>query len=166
MARDMRKERNAYRNTYESTYESDIYVYGNTARRLDVQREYEEQLPQRRQLGNEARKNRERAKNLSLGYILFVVAAVVMSVVILMGYIGLMSEINSLRKETAQQEKTLNTMRVDNDEALTRIDASLDLEHIKYVAITQLGMVYPKEGQVITYEGVDYDYVRKVGAGD
>ncbi len=162
MAQDMRRGANNYRNTYASN----VYVYDNTARKLDVQREYEEQAPQRRQLSNEVRRNREKAKNMSFGYILFVAAALAMCVVVIMGYIKLESEINSLDKEIAQQDKLLNTLRVDNAEALTRIDAAIDLEEIRYVAITQLGMVYPEEGQVITYEGVDYDYVRKVGDGN
>lgn len=168
MGRNMNTNMNTNRrNVNRNTYADNVYVYGNTARRLDVQREYEEQQEsQRRTLSNEARKNREKAKQMSLGYIFFVAVAFAMCVVVLMGYINLQSEINALDKEIAKQEKLLNTLLKDNAEAEARIDAALDLEQIKYVAITQLGMVYPEEGQVITYEGVDYDYVRKVGDGN
>ena len=45
---------------------------------------------------------------------------------------------------------------------LTRIESRLDLEEVKRVAIGELGMTYPKEGQIITYEAVDYDFARRV----
>jgi len=48
---------------------------------------------------------------------------------------------------------------------LCRIESSIDLDEIKRVAIAELGMTYPKEGQIITYQAAGYDYVRKV-SGD
>lgn len=158
--------RNMERHTNRNTYANNVYVYGNTARRLDVQREYEEQAPQRRQLSNQARKNREKAKHMSLGYIVFLLAAFSVSAVVLISYIRLNAEITTLTQQIAQQEKELNNLRVDNTEAMTRIESSIDLEEIKCVAITQLGMTYPKEGQIVSYEGVSYDYVRKVADGN
>lgn len=155
---------NMKRQTNRNTYASNVYLYGNTARRLDVQRELEE--PQRRVLSNEARKNREKAKHMSLGYIVFLLAAFSVAAVVLISYIRLNAEITTLTQQIAQQEKELNTLRVDNTEAMTRIESSIDLEEIKRVAITQLGMTYPEEGQIVSYQGVNYDYVRKVADGN
>ena len=39
--------------------------------------------------------------------------------------------------------------------------SSVDLEEIKRIAISELGMKYAKEGQVITYSGEGSDYVRQ-----
>jgi hypothetical protein len=36
------------------------------------------------------------------------------------------------------------------------------MEEVKRVAIGELGMVYPQEGQIITYSNEGKDYVRKV----
>lgn len=164
MARNV--ERHTNRNVNRNTYANNVYVYGNAARKLDVQREYEEQESQRRVLSNEARKNREKAKHMSLGYIVFLLAAFSVSAVVLISYIRLNAEITTLTQQIAQQEKVLNNMRIDNTEAMTRIESAIDLEQIKIVAITQLGMTYPEEGQIVSYEGVNYDYVRKVADGN
>ncbi len=161
MARNMERQTNR---TNRNTYANNVYLYGNTARRLDVQRELEE--PQRKILSNEARKNREKAKHMSLGYIVFLLAAFSVAAVVLISYIRLNAEITTLTQQIAQQEKELNNLRVDNTEAMTRIESSIDLEEIKRVAITQLGMTYPEEGQIVSYQGVNYDYVRKVADGN
>lgn len=157
MARRMETQVNR---TNRNTYASNGYVYGNTVRKLDVQRQLEE--PQRKVLSNQARKNREKAKHMSLGYIVFLIAAFSMAGVILINYIKLNAEIITLNEHIAGQEKILNELRIDNTEALSRIESSIDYEEIKRVAIQELGMTYPVEGQIIAYEGVTYDYVRRV----
>lgn len=140
------------------------YVYGNTARKLDVQRQIEE--PQRKQLSQAAQRNRAKAKYMDLGYVLFLVAALAVAAVVLIGYVKVQAEITTLNEHIAKQEKILNNLKISNDETLSRIDSRLDLEEVKRVAIGELGMTYPKEGQIVTYESVDRDYVRKVTEDD
>lgn len=141
-----------------------MYVYGSAAPKYDIPRQLED--PQRRVLSNEARKNRERAKYMSLGYVVFLIAALMVAGVVLIGYIRLQADITSLSGEITRQEKLINSLRVENEEALSRIERSVDLEMIKQVAIQELGMTYPKEGQIITYENIGYDYMRKVSDGN
>lgn len=148
------------RQVNRNTYAGNGYVYGNTAVKPDIRRQLEE--PRKKTLSNQARKNREKAKHMSLGYIVFLLLAFSVAAVVLIGYIRLNADITTLNEEIAKQEKVLNTMRVQNDENLTRIESSIDIEEIKRVAIQELGMTYPKEGQIISYAGVTYDYVRKV----
>lgn len=157
---------NTRRNMNRNTYAADMYVYDNTARKLDVQREYEEQMQPRKRLSEQTRKNREKAAHMNMGYILFLVVAMSVAAVALLSMLSLGAEITNLKKEIARQEKQINTLRVDNTETQTRIDTSLDLEKVRYIAITELGMTYPKEGQIVSYAGVDYDYVRKVEDGN
>ena len=146
--------------TRRSTYANNSYVYGNTAVRPDVRRQLEE--PRKKTLSNQARKNREKAKHMSLGYIAFLLVAFSVAAVVLIGYIRLNADITTLNEEIAKQEKVLNSMRMENAESLSIIESSIDIEEIKRVAIQELGMTYPKEGQIISYAGVTYDYVRKV----
>lgn len=136
------------------------YVYGNTARRLDVQREIEQEP--RRQLSNETRKNREKAHHMSFGYVVFLVAAFCTCAFILINYIQLQSELTNRTKQLAILESELNTKRLENDEAYNRITNSIDLEEIKRIAIGELGMTYAEEGQIITYSSVTNDYMRQV----
>lgn len=144
-----------YRNTNRTNY-----IYDNTARKLDVVRRMEEEP--RRVLSNETRKNREKARHMSLGYVAFLMAALLVSAIILMNYIQVQSDYTNSTKEIARLESKLNTLKLSNDEEYNRITSSIDLEEIKRVAIGELGMTYAKEGQIITYSSVGTDYMRQV----
>ena len=50
------------------------YIYDNTARDLQIRRQMEEP---RRQLSHETRKNREKARHMSIGYVTFLMVALV-----------------------------------------------------------------------------------------
>lgn len=143
-----------------NTYEYDTYVDGNTVRKLDVQRQLEE--PGRR-LSHETRKNREKARHMSLGYVAFLTAAFCACAFLLINYIQLQAELTNRTKGIATLESRLNTMKLTNDETYSRITSSVDLEEIKRVAIAELGMTYAEEGQIITYDSVTHDYMRQTG---
>ncbi len=147
--------RTNYRNTNRTNY-----IYDNTARRLDVVRRMEEEP--RRVLSNETRKNRDKARHMSLGYVAFLMAALTVCALILINYIQVQSDLTNSTKEIARLESRLNTLKLSNDEEYNRITSSVDLEEIKRVAIGELGMTYAKEGQIVTYDSIGNDYMRKV----
>lgn len=149
-------------NRTSSYRENNTYVYGNTARRLDVQRQLEEEP--RRRLSHETRKNREKARHMSMGYVAFLTVAFCTCAFILINYIQLQAELTNRTKGIAILESELNTMKLTNDEAYSRITSSIDLEEIKRVAIGELGMTYAEEGQIITYDSVENDYMRQVNS--
>lgn len=136
-----------------------IYVQGSTARRLE---EAEEFRQPRKQLSHTARKNREKAGHMSLGYVLFLSAAMVLAGMILTRYIGLQSDITSSIKHISSLESELNALKLENDEEYSRITSSIDLEEVKRIAIQELGMRYAEEGQIVTFVGEGSDYVRQV----
>lgn len=136
------------------------YIHGNAVRQMDVRRQLEE--APRRELHSVTRMNRDKAKHMSIGYVAFLSLALFVAGFVLIQYIQLQASITTKTEFITSQEKILNNMKVDNDEELSRINSRIDLEEIKRVAIGELGMVYPKEGQIITYEKVEYDYVRKL----
>lgn len=137
-----------------------MYVYDNTARNLDIQRQLEEDP--RRKLSHEARKNRDKAHHMSLGYVMFLVVALCACAVILINYIQLQAEMTTKVQNIAKLERQLNSMKLENDEAYNRITSSIDLEEIKRIAIGELGMTYAQEGQIVTYSGMGNDYMRVV----
>ncbi len=153
-----------YAGIYRSSTESNVYVYGNAVRKPDVQRRLEE--PQRKQLSREAQVNRAKAKHMNLGYVMFLVVALTMATVILISYVRVQAEITTVTEYITMKEKELNNLKISNDEAMTRIESRLDLEKVKKVAIGELGMTYPLEGQIISYESVERDYVRRVTEDD
>lgn len=137
-----------------------IYMYDNTARELDVRRAMEE--APRKKLSHAARKNREKAHHMNLGYVLFLTAALGLTGFVLIGYIRLQSGITASVKQISRLESQLNNLKLENDEELSRIESAVDLEEVKRIAIEELGMTYAEEGQIIEYSSEGSDYVRQV----
>ena len=116
------------------------YVYGNTVRKEEIQRQLQE--PPRRPVRNEVRKNREKARHMSMGYVLFLAAALIAAGLILVNYVQLQAELTNLTKLNATKVSELSSLRLANDEAYNRVLSSIDLEEVKRSAIGELGMVY------------------------
>lgn len=81
----------------------------------------------------------------------------------LLYYLSLQAEITSSIKSISKMESTLNELKLDNDENYSRITSNVNLEEVRTVAIQELGMRYAEEGQIITFNGEDSDYVRQTG---
>lgn len=139
------------------------YVYGNTVRRAEIQRQLQE--PPRRPVQNEVRKNRDKAHHMSMGYVLFLAAALIAAGLILVNYVQLQAELTNLTKLNATKVSELSSLRLANDEAYNRVLNSIDLEEVKRIAIGELGMVYAEEGQICHYTSEGNDYMRKVTEG-
>lgn len=142
------------------TTRSQMYVYGNTARQLDVQRAIEEEP--RRNRNTAARKNRDKAVHMNFGYVLFLAAAMLVTGMVLIHYIQLQSQITNNVEQIAHMESQLNDLKLANDEEYSRITSSIDLEEIKRIAIGELGMTYAAEGQIVTFVNEGGDYVKQV----
>ncbi|WP_251207016.1 cell division protein FtsL [Acetatifactor aquisgranensis] len=158
--------RNYRRNTYEENRRAylgrnrDEYVYGNAVRKISPQEEWE-QTPAKK-VNPGVRKNREKARHMSAGYVMFLAVALCAAAFILVNYIQLQSELTTLTKTVADKESELNILKLSNDEDYNRIISSINLEDIKRVAIGELGMGYAKEGQIVEYENEEGDYMRRV----
>lgn len=142
----------AYRSAYQG---------GSAARKLQVVEERQNRPV--RQVNHATRKNRERALQMNIGYVLFLVTAMVVAGVILTGYLKLQSDITNSVKHISSLESTLNEMKMENDENYSRINSNVDLEEVRRIAIQELGMQYANEGQIVTFNGEDNDYVRQTG---
>lgn len=144
----------------KTTRQNAYYVQGNTVRKAQPAR----QIPERPQkkVNNSVRKNRERAKHMSAGYVLFLCAALVSAGIILVYYIGLQSDITNSVKHIAALERQLNALKVANEEEYTRISSKVDLEEIRRIAIQELGMQYAREGQIISFASENSDYVKQM----
>lgn len=156
------------RERHKSAYRSSIYVQGNTAARRQVERggiyavPAEREVPSRKSSHN-VRRNRERALYMNVGYVLFLVGAMIAAAIILTGYLRLQSDITNSIKHISQMESRLNELKLENDENYSRITSSINLEEVKRIAIQELGMRYAEEGQIITFDGEGSDYVRQTG---
>ena len=145
---------------YRGTAESSMYVYGNTARQLQTV-PAERNRPVRK--NHATRRNRERALHMNVGYLLFLGMALMAVGFVLISYLSLKSDITNSVKNIARMESQLNSLKLDNDERLSRISSSTNLEEVKQRAIQELGMQYAGEGQIIIFNSEDNDYVIQKG---
>lgn len=143
-----------------TTQRGNIYIYGNTARNLDVRRAIEEEP--RKKLSTAARKNRDKAVYMNFSYVLFLIAAMLITGMVLINYVQLQSQITNNVETIAGLESTLNSMKLENDEEYSKIASSINLEEIKRIAIGELGMTYASQGQIVTYTNEGSDYVKQL----
>ncbi len=153
---EVRTNRTMHRNIREDR----IYIDGNTARKLQT-------VPVRRdrkqndEIKRQQVRRRVKSSPMNFGYIFFMMIAMLVVCVVLIGYVELQADITNKINHISQLERQLNDLRLENDESYTKIMSGVDLEEIKRIAINELGMKYAKEGQVITYSGAGSDYVRQ-----
>ncbi len=134
------------------------YMNGNTVREMEapVRRESRtrqevQEAARRRRRKNAAMRNRERALGMNRGYVAFLTCCVLVVAVASVLLVQLQSQISSRMRHIAVLQSQVTDLRADNDARYKQITTSVDLNHVKDVAINQLGMSYPKEDQVIYY---------------
>ncbi len=145
------------RNESGRTY---VYVDGTAVRKLQAvpQPREREQVPAASQ---RTKQNRERALSMNLAYVLFLTAAAVVSVFMCVNFLQLQAKETRLQKEVTSLEAQLDAAILENDSDYNRIMTGVDMEHVKNVAMDELGMVYAKKSQIVTYEIENSDYVRQ-----
>ena len=90
-------------------------------------------------------------------------AAVIATIYICVQYVQLQTEV-MVRLETINSyEAELSNMIAQNNELEASINNYMDLQYIYQVATEELGMTYPKKGQVLEYENTSAEYVRQYG---
>lgn len=159
MATETRR-RTAYRSKAYSQG-GNVYVYGNTARKLQVVPD-ERERPAKK-VNHAPRRNRERALHMNVRYVLFLVSALTVMGFVLTSYLTLKADITSSVENIARLESQLNNLKLDNDERESRISSNTNLEEVRQTAIQELGMQYAGEGQIITFNSEDNDYVIQKG---
>jgi len=156
----MKKERK--RNEY--------YIEGNAVRRIDgapdYRREREERIRRERELEQKrrqraARRNQEKALRTSKSYVAFLTMAVLIFATFAGLYIRIQSDVTARMKTISSLESQIADVKADNDEAYKRINTAINLDSIRNIAMTELGMSYAKESQIIYYSVDDDDYMNQ-----
>lgn len=134
------------------------YVYGNAVTKTNPRIDRRADL---RPVNERIRKKAPKKAGMNASYVLFLTAIMCVCGYFCLNYLQLTSTISNDLSEIAKLEADLNTLRADNDDYENRITGSVDIEAIKKKAMTDLGMQYAKDDQIITYESDDTDYVRQ-----
>ena len=156
-----------------------MYVDGNAVRRLQevparpyqapgaqTARRVRENMPERpaaqpRQLSREAQRNREKAKSMGRGFVVFLAVVSVAVLFCCVNYLQLKSELTGKIKTVASLETELSQIKEDNNAYESQVTSDVDLNTIKKLAIGRLGMHYPKDDQKKTYTMPSNSYVRQ-----
>ncbi len=151
--------RSQYRRTENGrTY---AYVDGTAVRKLET---LPAETTKRRQTPSTSlstKKNRERALQMNFGYVLFLTAAAVATVFMCVTFLQLQAKGTRLQEQVTALEARLDAAILENDSDYNRIMTGVDMERVKEVAMNDLGMIFAKKSQIVTYEVNDGDYVRK-----
>lgn len=145
--------------------EQQYYIQGNTARKLNTVPKTHERPVERevkeRQVNQRINKNVNRARAFDLRYTVLLMVATVFLFGSCVYMLSVQASITEQRREIAMLESNLNTLTDNNNETSKRLDSSVNLPEIYEVATKELGMVYPKAGQVLSYEASNPDYVKQ-----
>jgi len=141
------------------------YIAGNTVYVGDVfpdaeslRREREEEKLRRKK--NMARKN-ARALKKSRRNAFRVVLGAALFCAFFVGYVNLQTSIRAHMKNIATLKTEISDMKASNSAAESRINTAVDINEIKNTALTEYGMVYASEGQIVYYDICEEDYMSK-----
>lgn len=144
------------------------YIEGNTVRKLDAvpnrypdAHEERERKEKERRANRAAKHNRQRAMQMGPGYVLFLTAAVCVTLGVCLIYVQLQSDINGRMKHIASLESEMLDLKTGNEATLRRIETSVNLEEIRSKALNEMGMVYPTKDQIIYYDVDLNDYMNQ-----
>jgi hypothetical protein len=145
---------------------NNMYVHDNLARKAERKEKAERRL-RRVNLQNEKRARLNEEAHARMNYGIDFASAFVLTIALVciigyaLNYLTLSSQITELDKQVSTLSSTLDELTSENDEAYAAIDSSVDLGEVYRVAVSELGMVYPDENQVVTYDYVEEGYVRQ-----
>lgn len=144
----------------------EYYIEGNTARKLNTVPERIDDRPERQrrekpQENERISKNRNRARAFDFRYTIALTVSTVFLFGACINMLTIQESITEQRRQIATLESNLNELTDANDETSKRLESSVDLPKIYEVATNELGMVYPKLGQVISYQASNPDYVKQ-----
>lgn len=148
-------------------YRQNAYVHGSAVPKLSPQHDYRnerirrENEVQKRQIKRVVKRNQEKAMVMNRGYVLFLTAAVVISCLCAAFYINLQADVTQRMKQISGLESQVSSLEISNQETQKRIATSVDLNHIKDVAINQFGMVNPQANQIVYYDVKANDYMNQ-----
>ncbi len=138
------------------------YVHGSAALKPAAVPQERPHIVRRKQEGSRAIAiNNKARQKASAVYTLAMIAALVVVFWVCIDYLALKSEVSEKANIAARLEQNYNKLKSDNDYLEVYIDSNIDYDYILDVAINELGMVYAKSSQVVSYESEDIEYVKQ-----
>lgn len=137
-----------------------MYVTGNTARQLEVVPERKAEQP-KKELSHAARRNREKASQMSIGYVMFLSVVTIVAVYVCVTYLKLHSDISATSSNVTKLKSEINALQVENDALGYSINSYTDVDNIVRIATEELGMVQASKSQVSFYKSSESEYMKQ-----
>ena len=137
------------------------YVEGSAARVYDFPAEPLKREPQRTPEPKRVPEKKKTVKRFDIfSFVTFSLASVMM-LLACVRLISLQSEVTAKKREISKLTNTYEGLVNDNDAVQARIGSDVDLNEIYRIATDELGMVYPKPGQIVRYDKAKEQYVKQ-----
>ena len=139
------------------------YEDGNAVRQISElpEEEYESRRSAKPRVSTQVRKNRVRARNISVGYVMFLAVICVATLFLCVNYLQMKATLTTQNETIASMESQLSKLKADNDAYYNQAMASVTLEDVKDAALNRLGMHYATESQIQYYDTTENSYVRQ-----
>lgn len=137
------------------------YINGSAARQLEAVPARERQEEKKRELSQSARRNREKASQMSLGYVLFLAAATMAVAVVCFNYLKLHADISDTNSNITKLTSSVDTMTAQNDALDYSINSYTDVNYIIKTAVEELGMVQASKDQISYYKSTESEYMKR-----
>ena len=165
MAQTARYANRRQQNGNRTTVRSRMYVDGNTVRKYQEPprgRQHQQSASRgKRPVSRAAQRNRVKAMNMTRSFVVFLTIVLIAILFSCVNYLHTKSQITAQMQSVADLESELNQIKEENDAYYSQVMSSVDLTAIKEKAVNELGMKYPSEDQVITYQTERSSYVRQ-----
>lgn len=148
------------------------YIDGNTVRKLETapipkriqpSKEEHELEKERKNRKRKIQKKREKAKELDLFSVAWLVLAVGITFIVCVKYLTVQSQLTITTKEITAIENEILALKEENRTELDSITSDIDLDYIYKVATKKFGMVHPNKDQVVPYKSTKSNSVRQYG---
>lgn len=146
-------------------YTGSEYISSSTVRKLQTAPDYEKERYDRyrQETERKRRHKKRRAQSMDFASVLFLTAAIAVTVYACSGYLSVQADITGMNKKIAAIQKEIMNLESQNTVVRERINEYVDLDYVYKVATKELKMVHPKENQIISYESTKSDLVRQYG---
>ncbi len=143
-------------------YNADSLAYRHSEEYEEHQKRYERILRENR---NNEKRNQQANGRINAGIDFISAALLAVAVVALaffmLRYLSANSKIADMKKNVKNLNATLSELKSENDQAYSAVDASVEIGKVYDIAVGELGMVFPDEDHVVTYDYVEKGYVKQ-----
>lgn len=145
----------------EKDYRRMYYVDGTAARQLAVVPDYEKEQEQRRSPQIEKRPAKAPKLSHGIDFISMTLLVVAMAITLYLcyNYLQVQGNIVQLERDVQLLGQELDTLVSENAAIEDNLNGEVDWENLYLTAVGELGMVYPNNNEVITYNSTENGHV-------